>query len=68
MPQPKKRHSNRRQGKRRFANYKLKGKGMARCPQCSAPKLPHQACLACGTYNGRSVLKIKAKKAKGEKA
>lgn len=67
MPQPKKRHSNRRQGKRRFSNYKLKTKGLATCPQCGAAALPHQACISCGTYKGRSVLKIKIKKAKGEK-
>lgn len=67
MPMPKKRHSNRRQGKRRFSNYKLKAKNLSRCPQCGAPTLPHNACKACGTYKGKSVVKIKTKKTPKEK-
>ena len=67
MPVPKKRHSNIRQGKRRFSNYRLSSKSLSKCPQCGAPTLPHQVCPACGTYEGRSVLKIKEKKKKGKK-
>ena len=32
------------------------------CPQCHNPKMPHQACPTCGTYNGREVIKLKEKK------
>ena len=64
MPVPKKRHSNIRQGKRRFSNYRLKSFSISKCPQCGAPTLPHLACSACGNYQGRPVLKIKPKKKK----
>ncbi len=64
MPVPKKRHSNIRQGKRRFSNYRLKGLNLGKCPQCGSPALPHQACPACGSYKGKSALKIKPKKGK----
>lgn len=67
MPVPKKRHSNIRQGKRRFSNYRLKPVSLCKCPQCSAPTLPHQACPSCGKYEGRLVIKIKTKKKKGKK-
>lgn len=66
MPVPKKRHSNIRQGKRRFSNYRLKETEINKCPQCGAPTLPHQVCPACGTYKGRTVIKIKEKKGKKE--
>jgi large subunit ribosomal protein L32 len=64
MPVPKKRHSNIRQGKRRFSNYRLKGLDLSRCPQCGAATLPHHACPTCGNYNGKVVVKVKVKKEK----
>lgn len=67
MPVPKKRHSNIRQGKRRFSNYRLNPINLSKCPQCGAPTLPHHACPTCGNYEGRSVIKIKEKKKKGKK-
>ncbi|HVN66817.1 MAG TPA: 50S ribosomal protein L32 [Candidatus Sulfotelmatobacter sp.] len=66
MPVPKKRHSNIRQGKRRFSNYRLKAVALGKCPQCGAAVLPHHACPACGTYQGRQVIKLKEKKGKKE--
>ncbi len=30
------------------------------CPNCSAPKVPHRVCMACGFYNGEQVVKVKA--------
>ncbi|MFH1387128.1 MAG: 50S ribosomal protein L32 [bacterium] len=66
MPVPKKRHSNIRQGKRRFSNYRLKGLNLSKCPACGAPTMPHRACSACGNYDGRVAVKIKTKK-KGKK-
>lgn len=68
MPVPKKRHSNVRQGKRRFSNYRLSANKLGRCPECGAAIMPHHACQSCGKYNGRQVLKIKVKtKKKGKK-
>ena len=67
MPVPKKRHSNVRQGKRRFSNYRLKSINLSKCPQCGAPTLPHHACPSCGNYENRTVIKIKTKKKKGKK-
>ncbi|OGC33859.1 50S ribosomal protein L32 [candidate division WOR-1 bacterium RIFOXYB2_FULL_48_7] len=67
MPVPKKRHSNIRQGKRRFGNYRLKGINLSKCPQCGAANPPHQACATCGTYQGRAVIKIKTKQGKEKK-
>jgi large subunit ribosomal protein L32 len=64
---PKKRHSNSRQGKRRFSNYRLSAVALGKCPQCGAPALPHRACPSCGTYKGRQVIKMKEKKGKKEK-
>ena len=34
------------------------------CPHCGGPVLPHHACLSCGTYRGKAILKIKVKKEK----
>jgi len=66
MPQPKKRHSSSRQGKRR-ANWKLELPSLSTCPACHAPVLPHYACSQCGTYQGREVIKIEDKKEKKPK-
>ena len=63
MPVPKKRHSRSRQGKRR-ANWKLDFLNLGKCPECGAPVLPHHACPSCGSYHGRTVLKIKEKQKK----
>ena len=55
MPEPKKRHSKSKVGRRR-ANQGLKATSMNVCAKCSAPALPHRICANCGEYN-------KAKKA-----
>ncbi|MEE8637839.1 MAG: 50S ribosomal protein L32 [Candidatus Margulisiibacteriota bacterium] len=67
MPMPKKRHSNVRQGKRRFSNYRLSPVNLSRCPECGAPILSHHACPACGKYKGQPIIKMKEKKGKGKK-
>lgn len=67
MPVPKKRHSNIRQGKRRFSNYRLKTFSLSKCPQCGAPTLPHIVCSSCGMFKGRQVLKLKSKETKEKK-
>ena len=66
MPVPKKRHSNTRTNRRRKSNFRIKPVNYSLCPQCSQPVLPHTACAACGTYQGRQVIVIKEKKTKKE--
>jgi large subunit ribosomal protein L32 len=65
MPVPKKRHSNTRTRTRR-ANWKLSPLNLGLCPQCKSPVLPHHACPVCGTYQGRAIIKIESKEAKGK--
>ncbi|MCX5851996.1 MAG: 50S ribosomal protein L32 [Deltaproteobacteria bacterium] len=55
MPNPVSRHSRTRRNKRR-SHDALKSPTLAVCPQCNEPKLPHRACLSCGTYKGRDVI------------
>ena len=58
MPNPKRRHSNSRTGKRR-AHDALTGTTLSECPNCKEKKLPHHACPKCGQYKGREVLEVK---------
>ncbi len=67
MANPKRRHSTSRQNTRRSANWKLEAVNISVCPQCKAPKLPHQVCPHCGFYNNVSVVRIKEKKSEGQK-
>jgi large subunit ribosomal protein L32 len=30
------------------------------CPACGAPKIPHRVCMACGQYNGETVIAKKS--------
>lgn len=61
---PKKKYSHANQGKRR-SHLALTAVGLAPCPQCRAMKRPHEACPRCGTYRGRQVIRIKAKRSAG---
>ncbi|HUU63093.1 MAG TPA: 50S ribosomal protein L32 [Dehalococcoidia bacterium] len=61
MALPKKKTAKERQGKRR-AHQALRLPPIDYCPQCHSPKLAHHVCLTCGTYEGREVIEIKAKK------
>ena len=56
MAVPKKKTSKSRKNMRRAHDF-LSVPAASSCPQCKAPKLPHRACAACGTYKGRQVLK-----------
>jgi large subunit ribosomal protein L32 len=58
---PKRKKSKSRAGNR-LSHNALKPPALDSCPQCHSPKLPHHACPVCGTYNGREVVKIEAKK------
>jgi large subunit ribosomal protein L32 len=58
---PKRKKSKSRAGNR-LSHNALKTPAMDLCPQCHNPKLAHHACPTCGTYNGREVIKIEARK------
>jgi large subunit ribosomal protein L32 len=57
MPNPRRRHSKTRRDKRR-TNDSLSVPNLTSCPKCHEPKMPHQACQACGFYDGREVVKV----------
>jgi large subunit ribosomal protein L32 len=57
MPNPKRRHSKRRTSTRRAHDF-LKKPGMAECPECHQPTLPHRVCRHCGKYKGREVIEV----------
>jgi large subunit ribosomal protein L32 len=59
MPNPKRRHSKRRTSTRR-AHDSLKASGLAECPNCHEPKIPHRVCPKCGQYKGREVVEVVA--------
>ena len=65
MPVPKKRHSNTRTNRRR-ATWKVKPVNFSKCPSCGEAIMPHRACAACGTYQGRQVIVIVSKEEKGK--
>ena len=59
MAVPKRRHSKARTNSRRANWRRLEVTDPKICPNCREPKLPHRACLSCGTYKGRQVIQVK---------
>lgn len=57
MPNPKRRHSQKRTSTRR-AHDALKGHSLSECPNCHEKKMPHRACPKCGYYKGREVVDV----------
>jgi len=57
MPNPKRRHSKARTGKRR-AHDALTSPSLSECPHCHEPKMPHRVCPHCGYYKGRAVIEV----------
>ncbi len=57
MPNPKRRHSRSRTGKRR-AHHHLKVQSASVCSECGASVVPHRVCGACGYYKGRLVTEV----------
>lgn len=53
--------------KERASHFALKPKSLVKCSKCGKLILPHRACLNCGTYKDREVIKIKSKKVKKKK-
>lgn len=43
---------------RRRANDKREFHAISKCPECGKPKIPHRVCSFCGTYKGRTVIKV----------
>jgi large subunit ribosomal protein L32 len=60
MANPTHRHSKSRRDKRR-ANWKGQQPALVACPSCKEMKMPHKACLLCGSYNGKQVLEVVSK-------
>ncbi|MCI0688109.1 MAG: 50S ribosomal protein L32 [Sporichthyaceae bacterium] len=42
----------------RRANWKAAKPTLVSCERCREPRLPHQACPTCGTYNQRQVVDV----------
>ena len=61
MPVPKRKLSRARRDSRQ-ANKAIKPGSVALCKECAAPLIPHQACLVCGFYKGRKIIKTKAER------
>jgi large subunit ribosomal protein L32 len=57
MALPKRRHSHTRTRKRR-SHDALSPEAFSSCSNCGEPKLPHRLCAGCGTYKGRTVIKL----------
>jgi len=60
MPNPKRRHSQRRTSTRRAHDHLAKP-GQSECPNCHSPKMPHRVCPSCGYYKGRAVVEVAEK-------
>ena len=57
MPNPKRRQSRARTGKRRAHHHLVPQSGSV-CPQCGEYSMPHRVCRACGHYRGREVIEV----------
>lgn len=62
MPVPARKKSE-ASGRRRRSHDALVKKVISACPQCSAPVKPHNACLSCGFYRGRTAINVGGGKA-----
>lgn len=67
MSVPKKRRTKSSAGKRR-SHHSINKINLKKCPKCGQAIEPHKACLFCGSYKGREVIKIKSKDEKKKKA
>gem|GEM_PF-118585 len=55
------RHTRAHTGNRR-SHHALQAPQISTCPNCSAPYMRHRMCPTCGTYRGREVVDMVAKK------
>ncbi|MGB3330582.1 MAG: 50S ribosomal protein L32 [Thermomicrobiales bacterium] len=58
---PKQRVSRARQGNRRRHHF-LVAPQLVTCPNCGATRRSHHVCPTCGTYRGRQVIEIEARR------
>ena len=61
MPNPKKKHTRSRRDMRRSHNSGVELPQLVACPNCKAPRLPHNVCPSCGFYKDRVVVAQKTK-------
>lgn len=54
--------------RRRASHFALKKLVLATCAKCKSKVMPHRACMNCGTYAGRQVLKLANPLAKSKNA
>lgn len=60
MAVPKRKVSKARRDTRRSNNTKLVAPAMVKCPKCGEMNLTHRVCKACGSYNGKEIIKQEA--------
>jgi len=53
-----KRKTSRSNTRSRRSQWKATAAPLVACSRCREPRLPHQACPNCGTYNDRAVLDV----------
>ncbi|MGF1511897.1 MAG: 50S ribosomal protein L32 [Myxococcota bacterium] len=59
MAVPRKRKSNSRRKQQR-SHDALTAPNYTACPSCGEPKMPHRACMSCGTHNGKQIMQVEA--------
>jgi large subunit ribosomal protein L32 len=64
MPVPKRKRSRCRRDKR-FANKGMAVHAITPCSSCNASLMPHTACMSCGFYKGKKVVRTKAERTMG---
>jgi len=57
MAVPKRKKGRAKTNSRR-SSHSLEAAATQECPQCHEPKLPHQVCQHCGTYNGKQIIAV----------
>ena len=58
MAVPKRKVSKSRRDLRRSNNSKLEAPALVKCAKCGEFKLAHRVCKACGTYDGKEIIKV----------
>lgn len=64
MAQEPKRRTSKSRKRERASHQALSKPAVQACPRCHQPKLSHNVCPTCGTYDGREVIEVKSKSKK----